>query len=98
MIDDFHRLSARDEQVDARVLAEIVDHPIDILRANTSAGFFRARTLDRLCAVVAPVPLGHEVEIGWTHGDYHLGNVLIDDRGDHVIGGSWTGVGPNLME
>jgi Ser/Thr protein kinase RdoA (MazF antagonist) len=30
--------------------------------------------------------LGRDVEIGWTHGDYHLGNVLIDDRGDHVIG------------
>ena len=88
VIDAFHHLSALRQQVDARVLAEIVDHPIDIVRANTSAGLFRsrARTLDRLALWLRHSLLGRDVEIGWTHGDYHLGNVLIDDRGDHVIG------------
>ena len=30
--------------------------------------------------------LGLELEVGWTHGDFHLGNVLIGDFDDHVVG------------
>lgn len=88
VIDDFHRVSARRRQVDAKVLGAIVDRPIDVLRANTSAGVFRsrARSIDRLAVWLRQSLLGLELEVGWTHGDFHLGNVLIDDLGDHVVG------------
>lgn len=87
VIDDFHRASARRRDVDAKVLGAIVDRPIDVLRANTSAGVFRcrARSIDRLAVWLRQSLLGLELEVGWTHGDFHLGNVLIDD-GDHVVG------------
>ena len=88
VIDDFHRVSARRRQVDAKVLGAIVDRPIDVLRANTSAGVFRsrARSIDRLAVWLRQSLLGLELEVGWTHGDFHLGNVLIDDFGNHVVG------------
>ena len=88
VIDDFHRVSARRRKVDAKVLGAIVDRPIDVLRANTSAGVFhcRARSIDRLAVWLRQSLLGLELEVGWTHGDFHLGNILIDDFGDHVVG------------
>lgn len=88
VIGEFHRLTATRRQVDARVLAAIVERPIDIVRANTSAGLFhfRARSLDRLAAWLRLSLVGLDLEIGWTHGDFHLGNVLIDDSGRRVVG------------
>jgi hypothetical protein len=88
VIDEFHRASARQRRTDAKVLSAVVDRPIDLLRANTPAGLFRfrARTIDRLAHWLRRSLLGLDLEVGWTHGDYHLGNVLIDDFGDHVIG------------
>jgi hypothetical protein len=88
VIGEFHRLTATRRQVDARVLAAIVERPIDIVRANTSAGLFhfRARSLDRLAAWLRSSLVGLDLEIGWTHGDFHLGNVLIDDSGRRVVG------------
>ena len=88
VIDDFHRVSARRRQVDALVLGAIVDRPIDVLRTNTPAGIFRCRTrsIDRMAVWLRESLLGHELELGWTHGDFHLGNVLIDDSGTHVVG------------
>jgi hypothetical protein len=88
VIDDFHRVSARRRHVDAKVLGAIVDRPIDVLRANTSAGVFRcrARSIDRLAVWLRQSLLGLELEVGWTHGDFHLGNVLIDDVSDDVVG------------
>jgi hypothetical protein len=88
LIDDFHHVNARRRPADTKVLAAVVDRPIDVLRANTPAGVFsvRARTIDRLKLWLRRSLFGHDLEVGWTHGDFHLGNVLIDDRGDHVVG------------
>ena len=88
VIGDFHRLTATRRQVDARVLAAIVERPIDIMRAKTSAGLFRcrARALERLASWLRLSLLGLDLEVGWTHGDFHLGNVLIDDLERRVVG------------
>ncbi|HEY5438344.1 MAG TPA: aminoglycoside phosphotransferase family protein [Acidimicrobiales bacterium] len=88
VINRFHRLSARTRQVDDKVLAAVVDRPMIDLRANTPAGIFRSRasSIDRLAAWLRQSLVGLDFEVGWTHGDYHLGNVLIDDLGNHVVG------------
>jgi hypothetical protein len=88
VIDNFHRVSTRRRHLDAEVLGAIVDRPIDVLRANTPAGVFRSRThsIDRLAVWLRQSLLGLDLEVGWTHGDFHLGNVMIDDSGDHVVG------------
>jgi hypothetical protein len=88
VIHEFHRVTARDQHVEAQVLGAIVDRPIGVLRANTPAGIFRHRagSIDRLETWLRRSLVGHHLEIGWTHGDFHLGNVLIDDHGDHVVG------------
>jgi hypothetical protein len=88
MIDDFHRASAHRRPVDAMVLGAIVDRPIDVLRANTPAGVLRCRgrSIDRLAVWLRHSLLGLDLEVGWTHGDFHLGNILIDDLGNHVVG------------
>ncbi len=88
VIDDFHRLGAHHRQVDAKILEAIVDRPIDVLRANTPGGVWqcRVRAIDRLSQWLRQSLLGTDLEVGWTHGDYHLGNVLIDDVDNHIVG------------
>lgn len=88
VIEDLHRISARRRRVDATLLSTIVDGPVDVLRANTSVGLFgcRARSIDRVARWLRQSLLGHELEVGWVHGDYHLGNVSIDEHDNHVIG------------
>ncbi len=88
VIDEFHRVGSRRGHVDAEMLGAIVDRPIEILRDNTPAGVFhgRARSIERLATWLRRSMLGLELEVGWTHGDYHLGNVLIDDSDGHVVG------------
>ena len=87
-IDAFHRVTASRRQVDAQVLAAIVDRPIEVLRENTSPGPFhlRARSIDRLASWLRQSLLGFNLGIGWVHGDFHLGNVIIDDRSNRVTG------------
>lgn len=88
VIDDFQRVGARHRRVDEDVLGAIVVRPIEVLRSTTPTGVFgfRARSIDRLGVWLRHSLLDLDLEVGWTHGDYHLGNVLIDDHGDHVVG------------
>jgi hypothetical protein len=88
LIDEFQRANARRRRVDAEVLAAIVGRPIAALRANTPAGIFRsrARSIDRLEVWLWQSLIDLDLEIGWTHGDFHLGNILIDEGSDRVVG------------
>ncbi len=78
-IDEFHRATADHHQVDAEVLAAVVDRPINVLRANTPPGPFHCRTraIDQLSKWLRRSLLGVQLNVGWTHGDFHLGNVLL---------------------
>ncbi len=88
VIGEFHRVGSRRGHIDAEVLNVVVDRPIEILRDNTPAGVFhaRARSIERLATWLRRSLLGLDFEVGWTHGDFHLGNVLIDDGDGNVVG------------
>ena len=88
VIDKFHRLTSSRKKIDGTMLAAIVDRPIAIVRANTSPGLWgsRHRALDRVSSWLRMSLAGLDLEVGWTHGDFHLGNILIGNPGKQVVG------------
>jgi hypothetical protein len=88
VIDQFHRLTARRQTIGEPQLAVIVDRPAEIVRRHTSAGLSgsRHRALDRLSSWLRASLDGRELNVGRTHGDFHLGNVLLADQGQQIVG------------
>ena len=88
MIDEFHGIEcaspARRFRRDRRDRRSPDRRP----SANTPAGILRsrARSIERLERWLRKSLSVPEMEVGWTHGDFHLGNVLIDDRDDRIVG------------
>lgn len=88
VIEDFHRVYAKYEHIDAGRLEAIVDRPVQTVRENTTAGFLgrRSHAIDRLTQWLRRSLIDQELECGWSHGDYHLGNVLVNDNSNEVVG------------
>ncbi|MEU8919815.1 aminoglycoside phosphotransferase family protein [Kitasatospora sp. NPDC048545] len=92
-----HRATGRTETATGRLVAW-VDEPLDALRAGipwcrTGTGAVGlARVRARLRAGLA----GAETTVAWTHGDFHAGNVLLDEPTGRVTGViDWGGARPD---
>lgn len=92
-----HRATGRTEAATGR-LADWVDEPLAAIRAGIpwcrsgtgAAGLAGVRA--RLRAGLA----GAETTVAWTHGDFHAGNVLLDERSGRVTGViDWGGARPD---
>jgi hypothetical protein len=88
VIAEFHRLTSTRQLIDADVLATFIRRPIELVRSCVSPGTgrFRHRALDALSDRLNTALSGQSLEVGWIHGDFHLGNILIDDAGTKVVG------------
>ena len=69
-----HARTARRVVVDAALLRRWVDVRIDILARATR----RQEAVEALRRRLYAAWAGREVEIGWVHGDFWLGNVMVD--------------------
>ena len=69
-----HARTAHSAVVDEALLRRWVDLRVDILARATR----RRDAVDRLRRRLHAAWAGREVEIGWVHGDFWLGNVMVD--------------------
>ena len=69
-----HARTAHRVVVDAALLHRWVDIRVDILARATR----RREALDGLRRRLHAAWAGREVEVGWVHGDFWLGNVMVD--------------------
>jgi hypothetical protein len=77
-----HARTAHPAVVDDELLRRWVDDRIDLLARTTRWRDALARLRTRLRAAWA----GREVEIGWVHGDFWLGNVIVDPATGVAVG------------
>jgi Ser/Thr protein kinase RdoA (MazF antagonist) len=79
-----HR-DAHPATVDAAMVGEWVDQPAALLRRTLSLGAGRGgwagRAVERVAAILRARLAGAQLPLGWTHGDFHPGNVLVDGDG-----------------
>jgi Ser/Thr protein kinase RdoA (MazF antagonist) len=79
-----HR-DARIGAVDAAMVGEWVDQPAALLRRTLSLGTGRGgwagRAVERVAAILRARLAGARMPLGWTHGDFHPGNVLVGADG-----------------
>ena len=72
-----HDRTSRRVTLDAVHLDELVDVPAAVLRGAVGTEWLR-RAVDSVAADLDSTLLGQTVQMGWTHGDFHPGNVLYD--------------------
>jgi hypothetical protein len=102
-IEDLHHRTGSEVDVGPAIVGAWVDEPLTILELHTRrrGGFERwqLRALDRLRDELHEALLGKRVTVGWTHGDYAPGNLLVDPATGTVSGiVDWElGGTPNLQ-
>jgi aminoglycoside phosphotransferase (APT) family kinase protein len=74
-----HRSTAKSLAVDRGVAERWVDGQLHDLSRHTSVGPGRARCLTRLRDELHRAVIGRTFSVTWIHGDYWLGNVLIEE-------------------
>ncbi|TQF73954.1 phosphotransferase [Rhodococcus spelaei] len=79
-IEPLHQLDARTTTADATLLVRWVDEPSEVLRRAVRPGKSCA-AIDRLVAALHDDLEGRPVRLGWTHGDFHPGNLMLADSG-----------------
>lgn len=68
-----HRRARETHVVDDRLLEFLVDEPVErVMTSLPGAGVIK-RLADALYSDLA----GREMTVGWTHGDFHLGNIIV---------------------
>lgn len=83
-----HEATRSTEIVDAELLANWIDEPIAVIRRSYGMPGAGAK-LDRMAEVFHRAWLGREVAIGYVHGDFWPGNVLVGSGSEGV---SVTGI------
>jgi O-antigen/teichoic acid export membrane protein len=89
VISDLHRRTAQKTVVDERFLARWVDAPLAAIDALYPGGnrFSRRRLSLRLIRSELHAALERQaVELGWTHGDFTLGNIVVGGDPETVVG------------
>ena len=72
-----HRATSVAHVVDSDLLGRLVDEPAGRLRCAVS----RTDAVDRLVAALHAQLADHRVTLGWTHGDFYPGNILVGPSG-----------------
>lgn len=81
-ITPLHRLVSHPVTVDSSLLQQWVDEPAArIAQALPGRGPYRA-ALEELTALLHQELSDRVLTLGWTHGDFHPGNVLVDPGGE----------------
>jgi O-antigen/teichoic acid export membrane protein len=72
-----HRTTSAAHVVDSDLLGRLVDEPAGRLRSAVP----RKDAVDRLAAALRTRLAGRRVRLGWTHGDFYPGNILVGPSG-----------------
>jgi O-antigen/teichoic acid export membrane protein len=72
-----HRTTSTVHVVDSDLLGRLVDKPAERLRGAVP----RKDAVDRMGAALHAVLAGRQVRLGWTHGDFYPGNILVGSAG-----------------
>lgn len=76
-ISPLHRRTQSVQVVDDGMLGRWVDEPADLIRRTVRA----SGGVDRLISTLHKDLAGRQVTLGWTHGDFHPGNILVSADG-----------------
>ncbi len=76
-----HRQAQTVVGVAGALLDEWVEQPMALLRDATARRGEASRALDRIGVLLRAGLSGAQVRLGWTHGDFHPGNVLVGADG-----------------
>ncbi len=82
-----HRATSSVRVLDSILLERLVDEPVGRLRMAVR----RMEPVDRLAAFLHEQLTGRPVTLGWTHGDYYLGNLLVGPVGQVTGIVDWSG-------
>jgi O-antigen/teichoic acid export membrane protein/aminoglycoside phosphotransferase (APT) family kinase protein len=97
-----HRVTGRGEQIGPFHLARWIDRPLDVVEQHLPPAGTVPGDLHRVRERLDGLLRGREIEVGWTHRDYHPGNVLYDPRTHEVTGiVDWGGAlrnGPTAVD
>ena len=97
-VDDFQRLTSRKAALTPALIEGIVAAPLRSLAAAWPAwagGDVASRTLVEVEDVLCEALSGVTAQVGWTHGDYWLNNILADPTDGAVVGViDWGGASP----
>ena len=77
---ELHRRTARSVVVDSTLLERWIDRPLLVIRrlqARQPAAGHIDEVIERLRAELHGALAGRSLHIGWIHGDYWLGNILV---------------------
>jgi thymidylate kinase len=88
-IGTLHRETSEHRDVDESLIDAWIDRPaasIAELLASRSDARRRLRSLARLSAILRDEVTGHQVDVGWVHGDYWAGNILGSADGASILG------------
>jgi O-antigen/teichoic acid export membrane protein/aminoglycoside phosphotransferase (APT) family kinase protein len=77
IITPLHRLAASVAVVDSPLLQRLVDQPAELLRRTVG----HDDRVDRLVSFLHTQLAGRWVTLGWVHGDFYPGNVLVSEGG-----------------
>jgi aminoglycoside phosphotransferase (APT) family kinase protein len=95
-ISGLHEATARSVDVDDALLAQWVDDRIRALMEHRDSPD-RTTGLERVRRAVQAALDGRTMTTGWIHGDYWLGNVLLDDGGRVTGIVDWEGAAPDEL-
>jgi Phosphotransferase enzyme family len=89
-IEQLHRRTGSEVEIGPVLLADWVDAPIAVLDHHTRRAGGRerwhAKALDRLRDELGEALAGRRLGVGWAHGDYVPGNLLVDPATGRVSG------------
>jgi aminoglycoside phosphotransferase len=76
-----HRQSQTVVGLDGALLDDWVEQPMALLRDTVRPRGETSRAVDRIGVLLRAGLAGAQVRLGWTHGDFHPGNVLVGGDG-----------------